>query len=360
MKRNGKTKSGSQRWRCVGCGASATHSIDTAARDLAAFVGWLLSKESQVDMPGRGRTFRRRCARFWAIWPMPEAVDEACRVVYVDGIWVASDCVVLIACSDEFVLSWHLARAETAAAWRSLLSRVAAPEVVVTDGGSGFAAAVAAEWPSTKVQRCVFHAFCQVKRQTTTRPKLQAGIELYGLAKELLHIETLAQAEWWLERLGQWCGFWADFLEQRSVVDGRSVYAHERLRRARSGLVRLANAGTLFTYLDPALAAEGPLPATNNRIEGGVNAQLRSVLRFHRGLTKLKRVKAVFWWCYLHVEHPRSMAGTLREMPTDADIDMLRDRYGIKADGLEKPEKWGEGLVWEELHHKTRYPYSVD
>ena len=283
MKRNGKTKSGSQRWRCVGCGASATHSIDTAARDLAAFVGWLLSKESQVDMPGQGRTFRRRCARFWAIWPMPEAVDEACRVVYVDGIWVASDCVVLIACSDEFVLSWHLARAETTAAWRSLLSRVAAPEVVVTDGGSGFAAAVAAEWPSTKVQRCVFHAFCQVKRQTTTRPKLQAGIELYGLAKELLHIETLAQAEWWLERLGQWCGFWADFLEQRSVVDGRSVYAHERLRRARSGLVRLANAGALFTYLDPALAAEGPLPATNNRIEGGVNAQLGSVLRFHRG-----------------------------------------------------------------------------
>lgn len=54
------------------------------------------------------------------------------------------------------------------------------------------------------------------------------------------------------------------------------------------------------------------------------------------------------------------MADTLCQMPTDADIDMLRDRYGIKADGLEKPEKWGEGLVWEELHHKTRYPYSVD
>ena len=164
---------------------------------------------------------------------------------------------VLIACSDECVLSWHLARAETTAAWRSLLSRVAAPEVVVTDGGSGFAAAVAAEWPSTKVQRCVFHAFCQVKRQTTTRPKLQAGIELYGLAKELLHIETLAQAEWRLERLGQWCGFWADFLEQRSVVDGRSVYTHERLRRARSGLVRLANAGTLFTTWTPRSRPKG-------------------------------------------------------------------------------------------------------
>ena len=86
MKRNGKTKSGSQRWRCTGCGASATHSIDTEARDLALFVRWLLSKDAQADMPGRGRTFRRRTARFWAIWPMPEYVDEIHPVVYVDGI----------------------------------------------------------------------------------------------------------------------------------------------------------------------------------------------------------------------------------------------------------------------------------
>ena len=70
MTRTGKTGSGSQRWRCVGCGASVAHSIDTAARDLAAIFGWLLSKDSQADMPGQGRTFRRRCARFWAIWPM--------------------------------------------------------------------------------------------------------------------------------------------------------------------------------------------------------------------------------------------------------------------------------------------------
>lgn len=75
---------------------------------------------------------------------MPEVVDEVFRVVYVDGIWIARDCVVLVACGDEHVLSWHLARAETAAAWRSLLSRIAPPDMVVTDGGSGFASAVAA------------------------------------------------------------------------------------------------------------------------------------------------------------------------------------------------------------------------
>lgn len=360
MKRNGRTKAGSQRWRCGKCGASAVHGNDTAARDLAAFSSWLLSKDSQADMPGHGRTFRRRTASFWKIWPMPDVVDEVHRVVFVDGIWVARNAVVLIACTDSHVLSWHLARAETSAAWKSLLSRIAPPDVVVTDGGSGFAKAVAAEWPQTKVQRCVFHAFCQVKRCTTTRPKLQAGVELYALAKELLRIETPGQAEWWVERFLQWSDFWSDFLNERSLVDGRLVYTHERLRKARRSLASLIGAGTLFTYLDHELTMEGPLPATNNAIEGGVNAQLRAVLRNHRGLSEVKRIKAVFWWCYAHVECPKSMARTLQEMPTDDDMELLRLQYGMNIEDAGVPARWGEGLVWEELHHKTSYPHSTE
>lgn len=228
--------------------------------------------------------------------------------------------------------------------------------MVVADGGSGFAAAVAEGWPQTRVQRCTFHAFCQVRRYTTSRPRLQAGIELYGLACELLHVEDLRQAERWLERLLDWCRFWSDFLEERSVVDGRMSFTHERLRKARRSLVTLLNSGTLFTYLDPQLTAEDPLPATNNRIEGAVNARIREILRKHRGLTTLRRAKAAFWWCHTHVE----LAQTLREMPTDADIELLRSEYGIDIDTIGRPIKWGEGLVWEELHFKTRYPYSID
>ena len=78
------------------------------------------------------------------------------------------------------------------------------------------------------------------------------------------------------------------------------------------------------------------------------------------GLSLLRRAKTVFWWCYMHVESPMSMADTLREMPTDADVDLLRERYGVRAEGAGGPEKWGEGLVWEELHHKTRYPFSSE
>lgn len=51
MKRNGRTKAGSQRWRCKVCNASTTHANDTSQRELAAFLKWLLSKERQADMP---------------------------------------------------------------------------------------------------------------------------------------------------------------------------------------------------------------------------------------------------------------------------------------------------------------------
>ena len=51
-----------------------------------------------------------------------------------------------------------------------------------------------------------------------------------------------------------------DFLEERSMVDGRMGYTHERLRKARRALSSLLSKGLLFAYLDPALAPEGPFP----------------------------------------------------------------------------------------------------
>ena len=246
---------------------------------------------------------------------MPVPDGELHRVLFVDGIWLAERLVVLICCSEDRVVSWYMAQSGNSRAWSALMDPIPAPDVVVTDGGSGFAKAVRATWPRTKVQRCVFHAFCQVKRCTTTRPKLQAGRELYGIALDLMHIETLHQAELWRERYLDWCGFWADFLEDTTLVDGRRVYTHERLRKARRSLSSLVSAGTLFTYLDPGLTKAGPLPYTNNKIEGGVNAQLRAVLRNHRGLTTLKRVKAVFWWCHAHSGDARTAREKLATMP---------------------------------------------
>lgn len=360
MKRNGKTTAGAQRWRCKDCGTSCTHGNDVSQRELKAFLDWLLSKDRQVDMPGEGRTFRRHTQRLWSIWPIPDIVDEIHRVVYVDGIHLGRDAVVLIATSNEHVLSWHLARAETTAAYRSLLSKIAPPEVVVTDGGNGFASAVAKEWPNTRVQRCLYHVFCQVRRYTTSRPKLLAGAELLQLAGELLHIETLRQADWWVERFMQWCEFWADFLAERTRTERGLVLTHERIVKARGSITRVLNKGTMFTYLDPELTVEGPLPSTNNRIEGGTNAKIREMLRNHRGLSLTRRVKAIFWLCYMGTEFPLPAADVLKTMPTDEDMDVLRAMFGTIPKDMGEPVEWGSGLVWEELHHKTRYPFAID
>ena len=360
MKRNGKTGAGAQRWRCGSCGASTTLSYDDAASRLGEFLAWLTSKDTQLSMAGQGRTFRRRTAEFWRVWPMPEPTGEVHRALFVDGIWLARDLVVLIAYDGEHVVSWCMAQSETSRAWEALVAPVPAPDVVVCDGGTGFERARRRAWPRTRVQRCVFHAFCQVRRYTTSRPRLQAGRELCALSIELMHLETLRQADWWAERYPQWCSFWADFLEDVSIVDGRRVFTHERLRKARSSLSRLVSAGTLFTYLDPALTAEGPLPRTNNPIEGGVNAQLRDMLRNHRGMSSMRRVKAVFWWCYLHAESPKPVREALGAMPTDDDIDLLYRTYSAGPKRDDGGPEWGDRVVWEELHHRDPYPFWLD
>lgn len=358
LKKNGFTSAGRQRWRCTSCGGSSVVRYSTDRADLEAFLGWLLGKETMRSMPGGGRGFRRRTERFWRIWPMPEFVDEVHRVVFVDGIYLARDLVVLIARSEGHVLSWHMARAETKAAWSALLSKIAPPEMVVTDGGSGFAGAVAEVWPQTRVQRCLWHAFSQVNRHTTSRPRLRAGIELRGLAVDLMHVETLREAEQWRDRFMEWCAFWSDFLEEKTYVDGRAEYTHERLRAARRGLATLLNRDLLFTYLRPELAAEAPMPRHNNHSES-TNRQLRDLMRNHQGMPLDHRIKAVYWWCYMHTEHPLPPDLILERMPTDDDIDVLKAVYGPKARGRE-PVEWDAGLTWSEFHHSTPYPYSVD
>ena len=170
-KRNGRTSSGSQRWRRTACGASTTLRCDDTAARLEEFLGWLLSKDSQAMMPGGGRSFRRRTAEFREVWPMPVPDGELHRVPHVDGIRVARELVVLICCSGERVVSWHMARSENSRAWSALMAPIPAPDVVVTDGGSGFAKAVHETWPRTGVQRCTFHAcLCQAgNEQSGTR-----------------------------------------------------------------------------------------------------------------------------------------------------------------------------------------------
>lgn len=73
--KSGKTKAGQQRWFCKSCKTSSTHKINNESKELQFFLNWLFGKESQAMMPGEGRTFRRKTAKFWNIWAMPPKVE---------------------------------------------------------------------------------------------------------------------------------------------------------------------------------------------------------------------------------------------------------------------------------------------
>lgn len=344
----------------MSCGASTTQRYDKTAKTLELFLGWLLSKRRQSEMDMPDRTFRHLTSGFWSIWPIAPVCDEIHHVVHVDGIWLGRKAVILIAATKDYVIGWHLARSESSQSWAALMLRIAPPDVVVTDGGNGFEKAKRVVWPHTKVQRCTFHAFCQVKRCTTTRPKLQAGVELYSIAKNLMHIDDLANAAIWLADFSNWCTRWENFLKEKTIIDRRSQYKHERLRKARRGLEKLARSGTLFTYLEENLVEGGLIPATNNQIEGGVNRQLRDLLREHRGMSLTRRIKAVFWWCYMHTEAPLPFSQILIEMPTDESIAELYAATGGLAERDQSVEMWGTAVSWNDLHMSDPYCMNYD
>lgn len=344
-KRNGTTKAGTQRWRCLSCGASTTQSYSNEAMLLELFLSWLLSKKTQSEMGVSARTFRRLTSDFWSIWPIAPVCDEVHHVVHVDGIWLKRACVVLIACTEGHVIGWHLARSESSRAWAEFMARIAPPDVVVTDGGGGFEKARRSVWPNTKVQRCTFHAFEQVKKCTTARPKTQAGVDLYSIAKQLLKVKSQGEAANWLASFAGWCPEYDGFLKEKAMVDGRAQYKHERLRKARRGLERLCRAGTLFTYL-----ADGAVPAANNRIEGGVNRQIRVVLNEHRGMRLDRMIKAAFWYCHSRLECPMPPKQILEDMPTDEDISELYAEAGAMSRRDELVEEWGTAVSWSDLH----------
>ncbi len=258
---------------------------------------------------------------------MPVPDGELHRVLFVDGIWVARERLVgaHLLQRRERVVSWYMAGSENSRAWSALMAPIPAPEVVATDGGSGFAKAVRETWPRTRSRGA---PSTPSRRSSATRRR--------GRSSRRAASSTGSRATSCVSRrcTRRSCGSSATSTgaasgptssRTRPLVDGRRVYTHERLRRARTSLSSLVSAGTLFTYLDPDLAKAGPLPSTNNMIEGGVNAQLRAILRNHRGLTSLKRVKAVFWWCHAHSGDAR----TAREKLAD-DADRRRHRLPLQ------------------------------
>ena len=182
------------------------------------------------------------------------------------------------------------------------------------------------------------------------------------LSKELFHIKSKEEADRWTQLFVDWMKRYNKFLSQMTYDEyGNSRPTHERLLKAQRSVLRLLKEGNMFTYLDEDLIAEiGDVPSTNNRIEGGVNSRLRAMLREHRGLSVERRIKAVFWWCYMHSPKPLSVSEILETMPTDKSINDIYMKMTRREKIQDSIPYWGDAVVWGELHHSADYPANWD
>ena len=127
--------------------------------------------------------------------------------------------------------------------------------------------------------------------------------------------------------------------------------------RARNSLNKLISQGLLFTYLDPTWTHQ--MPAMTNQIES-TNAQLRQMLRDHRGMRLTRRMKAVFWWCYIHSAHPQPAATILATMPTDEALENAWYHASQTHQATGIIPGWGDAICFNELHHTTPYHNTWD
>ena len=319
LKRNGKTSAGTQRWRCVQCGASSVKRRPDLKRraELKLFLQWLLGKDEQaLFSPGQGRSFRRHTQWCWNVEPVLTPTGEVHEQIQMDGIYLGRGWCCLIAIANGKTLGWQWCDSEKKVAWVALLEQFPAPQVVIIDGGSGLASALAQAWPQTRVQRCLVHVQRNVRTYLTMRPRTDAGRALRRISLALTRIRTREQATHWMQVLQEWHHQFGELIKERTYPTGpgglrpKGVkvtqtwwYTHTRLRSAYKLLERLVRSGELFTYLDPKFEGMN-IDSTTNHIEGGFNTQLRALLRNHRGMPPSHAKRAIEWWLYTRSEKP--------------------------------------------------------
>jgi len=305
MQKRGKTTGGKQRWLCIKCSKSHSlgHETQQQSRLLDRFVTWLLGKQSQTELSIPDRTWRAQTSWCWDIIPKPEITGEVYEIILIDGIRVGS-LVCLIARTPTAVIAWHWVGWESSYTWAELLIKIPPPTVIVCDGQKGILLAIARCWSTTRVQRCIFHVWQNIRSKLTLHPQTEAGIELLQLAKDLLRdIKTKELADQWIRQLQLWEQTYGDFIKERTYISNPAPsqkkwwYSHRGLRSAYKQLDKLLKDKQLFTYLETNLTEE-LIPKTTNYVEGGINSQLRTKLKLHRGMSEEHRRRLVEWYLY--------------------------------------------------------------
>lgn len=304
LQRRGKTAAGSQRWHCQYCSKSQTNPRPDLSQAFVfeSFLDWLLGKASLAELDQPGRTFRSQTAWCWQV-PIPAVLTgEIHHAVIIDGLRVGGQ-VCLVARTTKYVIGWIWVERENAANWLELLRLLPASKYVVCDGQKGMLKALAIRWPDTIVQRCRFHVWLNVRKKLTLRPEASASQELLNITRNMLHVDSKIQARRWKRQLKYWHRKHGKYLAQRTRKTNPKPrqrawrYTHERLRSAYRQLNKQTDDMLRCSY-----RPNPNLPGTTNHIEGGINSQLRTLLKLHRGMPNQHQTVLVDWYLYSRTE----------------------------------------------------------
>lgn len=266
------------------------------------FISWLLGKASQDELAIPSRTFRDQTAWCWDVLVPQVLTGEIHHAIIVDGIRVGG-MVCLIARTTRHVIAWLWVPYESSRYWSDLFQLLPQPDYVVCDGQKGLLKASSLCWPTVVVQRCRFHAWLNIKAKLTLHPESRAGQELLAVSRDLLHVQTKRQARRWKRQLKYWYRKHQGFVNERTTKPNPGSrqrswrYTHERLRSAYRQLTRITD-----DLLRSSYHPSPELRATTNHVEGGINSQIRTKLKLHRGMTNEHQRVLVNWYLYTQTE----------------------------------------------------------
>lgn len=297
----GRTKRGTQRWRCTECEVSACRKrSDTTERNAErGALNWLtdvVSLAKRAKKQGEHRTTLSRRFGRTAIQAksIPLRALPISLVVILDGTRIAPDTVALIA--YEYTSNQPLTWAFVERAWGDLLMPIEQEYIVhafVSDGQKGLKKAIRFLFPDALHQRCVAHIVRLSLSWLTKHPQSEAAQELRSLVGMLSRVTTEGEARQWESDLSSWDKQHTDFISHKSIsqTTGRKRFTHRKLRAVRSLILNALP--DLFRY-----TKDARIPNTTNSVEGGINSPLKELLHRHRGISKEQKMALVSQYLY--------------------------------------------------------------
>ena len=362
-RKKGTTRAGTQRWYCTECRYSFTAPRADQQRlaQFREFIDYVTDTRPRRHLTTSIRTWDRDHAWCWPTKPIWQPTGEIHDQIFIDGTYIAHGWCVLTAATTQGIIDYQLCDRESKASYQALLARIPAPLVVVTDGAQGALAAIRKEWPTSRLQRCQVHIQRNIRRVTTSRPKIVQHKALYRLGLDLTRITTSEQAIAWQKKLAAFHNLYDPWLAERTfkadtppgVVPAFAKrnkawwYTHHNTRSIVRSLDTHVKDGVLFTYLDPNLETTNKLRSTTNPLEGGINAPLKAYLHAHRGLTEHHMLRAMDYYLYSRSlnTQPITDFATNIEQPTPLHANNTRPGPAEIDTTINTSAPWEDGLT---------------